>query len=152
GLVWLWLVVNALSALLAAFTLLSYLLLYTPLKTRTWLCTLVGAVPGAIPPMIGWAAVTGRLDLQAWALFAIIFFWQLPPFYAIGWMYREDYARAGFPMLPVIDAQGSRTSRQAWIYSLLLLAASAGPALGGLAGRSYLVAALALGVVFLVFG
>lgn len=152
GVVYLVLLVNVLAALLAALTLLSYLFLYTPLKTRTWLCTLVGAFPGATPPMIGWAAITGELSLGSWVLFAIVFFWQIPHFFAIAWMYREDYARAGFPMLPVIDATGSRTSRQVWLYILGLIFVSLLPFFIGLAGFLYCIGALLLGFSFFAFG
>jgi protoheme IX farnesyltransferase len=144
--------VNALTGLLAAATLLSYVFLYTPLKTRTWLCTLVGAVPGAMPPLIGWAAATGDLSLGAWVLFAIVFFWQLPHFFAIAWIYREDYARAGFPMLAVIDGTGGRTSRQASLYLAALLIVTLIPNGIGLAGTVYLAGAILLGLSFLAFG
>jgi protoheme IX farnesyltransferase len=150
GAVYLFAFVNVLTSLVSAITFVSYLFLYTPLKKRTWLCTLVGAVPGALPAMMGWTAVTGHLSLGAWALFAIVFFWQLPHFYAIGWMYREDYARAGFPMLAVIDSSGSRTSRQASMYIVLLILVTVIPSIIGLAGLVYLVGAMALGLLFLV--
>src|SRR5881396_752151 len=143
GLVYLFLWVNHLTSALAVITLLGYLFVYTPLKTRTWLCTLVGAVPGAIPPMLGWTAVTNGLSLEAWLLFAIVFLWQLPHFYAIGWMYREDYARAGFPILPVIDASGRRTSWQASLFILALILVTLIPVVAGLAGYYYLAGALA---------
>jgi protoheme IX farnesyltransferase len=152
GILYLLVWVNPLTSLLAALTLLGYLFVYTPLKSRTWLCTLVGAVPGAIPPMLGWTAVTNGLSLGAWVLFAIVFLWQLPHFYAIGWMYREDYARAGFPMLPVIDASGRRTSWQASLFILALILVTMIPALAGLAGYYYLAGALASGLCFLCYG
>lgn len=152
GVIYLLAFVNALTSLVATISLLSYLFLYTPLKKRTWLCTLVGAVPGALPAAMGWTAITGHLSLGAWILFAIVFFWQLPHFYAIGWMYRQDYARAGFPMLAVIDSSGSRTSRQANLYIALLVLATVAPSLIGLAGLVYLAGALALGTLFLAFG
>jgi len=144
--------VNLLTGLLAVGTLFSYLFVYTPLKSRTWLCTLVGAVPGAIPPMLGWTAVTGSLSAAAWVLFAIVYLWQLPHFYAIGWMYREDYARAGFPMLPVIDPSGRRTSSQASLCIFALIIVTLIPAFAGIAGYFYLAGAVASGVCFLSYG
>jgi heme o synthase len=152
GLVYLLLFANVLASALAAITLLSYLLVYTPLKTRTWLCTLIGAVPGAVPPMIGWAAATGELAYGAWILFAIVFFWQMPHFYAIAWMHREDYRRAGFPMLPIIDRDGKRTSRQVSLYLSALILVTLLPSAIGLAGFAYLIGALALGLIFLTSG
>ncbi len=152
GVAYLFAFVNTLTALVATVTFASYLFLYTPLKRRTWLCTLVGAVPGALPAAMGWTAITGRLSLGAWILFAIVFLWQLPHFYAIGWIYREDYARAGYPMLSVIDSNGARTSRQAGLYILLLMLVTAVPTIIGLAGLVYLVGALILGMIFLAYG
>lgn len=152
GIIYLTALVNGLTGLLAAATLLSYVFLYTPLKTRTWLCTLVGAFPGATPPLIGWAAATGDLSAGAWVLFAIVFFWQLPHFFAIAWIYREDYARAGFPMLAVIDATGARTSRQACLYLAALFLVTLIPTSIGLAGTVYLAGAVLLGLSFLAFG
>ena len=144
--------VNLLASLLAAATLGLYLFLYTPLKRRTALCTLIGAVPGAIPPMIGWAAVRGALGVEGWVLFAVLFLWQLPHFLAIAWLYREDYARAGFPMLPVIDPDGGSTARQAVLYAAALVPVSLMPTLLGLAGSLYFVGALLLGAAFLAVG
>jgi len=152
GLVYLFLWVNHLTSALAAITLLAYLFLYTPLKTRTWLCTLVGAVPGALPPILGWIAATGKISLGGILLFVIVFLWQLPHFYAIGWMYREDYARAGFPMLPVIDASGTRTGWQASAYILALIPVTLLPTAAGLAGSLYLAGAVLSGICFLVCG
>ena len=152
GMIYLFAFVNPLTSLLAALTLLGYLFLYTPLKTRTWLSTLIGAVPGALPTAMGWAAVNNGLSAGAWVLFAIVFFWQLPHFYAIGWMYREDYARAGFPMLPIIDLSGARTGRQVNLYIVALVLATVLPSLMGLTGYAYLGGALALGVLFLAYG
>jgi protoheme IX farnesyltransferase len=120
---------------------------YTPLKTRTSLSTLVGAVPGALPPVIGWTAVTGRITLPAIVLFGIVFFWQMPHFLSIAWMHREDYARAGIPMLPVLEPDGRRTGRQALQYALALGPVSLMPVLVGLAGAPYAVAAVTLGLV-----
>jgi heme o synthase len=131
-----------LACVLGLFTCLSYLLAYTPLKTRTVWATFVGAIPGAIPPMIGWAAATGKLDAGAWVLFAILFVWQFPHFHAIAWMYREDYARAGILMLPVVDKDGIRTYRQIILYAGALVAISLLPSLLGLAGVLYFFGAL----------
>jgi heme o synthase len=144
--------VNPLTSALSLFTLFSYLLCYTPLKTRTSLCTLVGAIPGAIPPMMGWTAVRNSLAPQAWILFGILFLWQLPHFLAIAWMYREDYARAGFPMLPVIDPQGASTARMILLYTVVLIPVTLMPARMGVAGLSYFFGALTLGAAFLTCG
>lgn len=142
--------VNLLSAGVAALTLVSYVLLYTPLKTRTSLATLIGAIPGALPPVIGWAAATNTVTLSAIVLFGIVFFWQMPHFLAIAWLYREDYARAGIPLLPVLEADGRRTGLQALLYTAGLWPVSLMPVLVGLAGLPYGIVATALGVVFLV--
>lgn len=142
--------VNLLAAGVAAFTLATYIFVYTPLKKRTWLCTAVGAVPGALPPVIGWAGAHGGLDGGAWALFAIVYIWQLPHFYSIAWMYRDDYARGGFPMLGVVDTTGRRTSVEILSWSAALLPASLLPAFLGMAGSLYVWGALALGIGFLV--
>ena len=144
--------VNLISALLGLFTMLSYLCLYTPLKQRTSLSTVVGALPGAMPPMIGYAAASGHLTTAAWALFAILFLWQFPHFLAIAWLYREDYARAGIRMLPVVEPDGSSTSRQIVIYASTLIPVSLFPTLLGMTGRIYLVGALILGTWFLYSG
>jgi len=144
--------VNLLTAGLSLATVVSYLALYTPLKTRTSLCTLVGAVPGALPPVMGWAAARGRLDMGAAVLFLILFFWQLPHFLALAWMYREDYARGGFPMLPVEEPSGASTGRQVVLQTLALVVVSLFPAGLGMAGEGYLVAAPLLGAGFLAFG
>ena len=137
--------VNLLASLLAALTLISYLLVYTPLKRRTWLATLVGAVPGALPALGGWAAARGGLSVEAGSLFAIVFLWQVPHFNALAWMYREDYARGGFPTLATRDPGGKATATQIVGVSLALLLASLAPALLGLAGPLFLSGALALG-------
>jgi protoheme IX farnesyltransferase len=134
-----------LPAAVAAATWATYLFAYTPLKRRTPLATLVGAVPGALPPVIGWAAARGSLDAGAFVLFAILFLWQVPHFLAIAWLYRDDYARAGFPMLPVLDREGTFTGRQAVVHSLALLLVSLAPAPAGLAGPAYPAAAFLLG-------
>jgi protoheme IX farnesyltransferase len=131
-----------LASALGMLTCLSYLLAYTPLKKRTVWATAVGAFPGAIPPMIGWASATGTLDRGAWLLFAILFLWQFPHFYAIAWMYREDYARAGILMLPVVDREGTRTFRQIILTSVALVVVSLLPAVIGLAGVRYFFGAL----------
>ena len=140
---------GALAAGLGVATCLSYLLAYTPLKKRTVWATFVGAFPGAIPPMIGWVAATGSLDRGAWLLFAILFFWQFPHFHAIAWMYREDYARAGILMLPVVDKQGTRTFRQIILTAAALVGFSLLPAIVGLAGVLYFFGALVVSVALL---
>jgi protoheme IX farnesyltransferase len=137
---------NWLSAALALATLLTYLAIYTPMKRRTPLSTIVGAVPGALPALIGWTASHGSIDLSGAALFAIVFCWQLPHFMAIAWLYREDYSRAGFPMLPVIDPDGKRAGKQAVYWGFLLVLASLEPTFSGLAGNVYFAVALVLGV------
>ncbi len=142
--------VNWISSFLAMLTLVIYLFAYTPLKTRTALCTLVGAVPGAIPPMIGWAAVRGQLDLTAWVLFGILFLWQLPHFLAIAWMYRDDYAKAGFVMLPMQDPDGRMTAGMIMLYTVSLLPVSLIPVKLGTMGFSYFCGALFLGTAFLL--
>jgi protoheme IX farnesyltransferase len=140
-----------LPAAVAFVTWFTYLFCYTPLKRRTSLSTLVGAVPGALPPVIGWAAARGSIDGGAFVLFAILFLWQVPHFLAIAWIYREDYARGGLPMLPVVDAPGRLTGRQAVAHSFALLLASLLPTGLGMAGRAYLAGALLLGVALLAF-
>ncbi|HXG22184.1 MAG TPA: heme o synthase [Methylomirabilota bacterium] len=152
GLGYLALLVNPLSALVTSAIVLSYLLVYTPLKMRTSLCMVVGAIPGALPPVIGWAAVRGTLNLEAWVLFAIMFLWQMPHSLAIGWLYREDYARAGFRLLPVLDPYGKSTGRQVVSNCLALLAVGLIPTLIGFAGAIYFFAALMLGAMFLWYG
>jgi protoheme IX farnesyltransferase len=149
GLIWLALGVNLLTAVLGAATLLSYLFVYTPLKRITPLNTVVGAIPGALPPLMGWTAATGQVSLAGWSLFAILFFWQLPHFLAIAWMYRDDYARAGFAMLPVVDREGRKTGQQAVSHTLGLLPVSLAPFLLKLSGPLYCAGALLLGILFL---
>jgi len=146
------LAVNILASGLALLTLASYLLLYTPLKRKTPYCTLVGAFPGAMPPLIGWAAARGNLNLEAWILYAILFIWQFPHFLAIAWMYREDYARAGLLMLPADDPQGRRAARQILVTSLALLPISLLPAWLGEMGMIYFFGALGLGLIMLYCG
>jgi heme o synthase len=152
GLLILWLGTNTLAAGVAAVTLLSYALVYTPLKSRTSLSTLVGGIPGGLPPMIGWAAARGTLSVEAWVLFAIVFLWQMPHFLAIAWLCREDYARAGLPMLPVVEPDGRSTAQQVVLYASVLVPVSLAPTLVGLAGRVYFGGAAALGVAFLALG
>ena len=152
GFLELWAGTNLLAALTGAFTLASYLCLYTPLKQRTWLSTTVGAIPGAMPPLIGYAAAAGRLTPEAWTLAAILFLWQFPHFYAIAWMYREDYARAGIVMLPVVEPDGRSTARQMVLYGLALVPVSLLPSLLGMSGKLYLAGALCAGVGFLYAG
>jgi len=149
GLIYLVLLVNPLTSLLGAVTLGSYLFLYTPLKRRTWLNTTVGAVPGALPPLMGWAAARGELTGEGWALFAILFFWQIPHFLAIAWLYRDEYQKAGFVMLPSVDPDGFRTGRQAVSHTMGLWIASLAPFLFRLSGLLYLTGALILGGLFL---
>jgi protoheme IX farnesyltransferase len=149
--VYLALFINPLSALLGVATLASYLFVYTPLKTRTTLSTVLGAFPGAMPPFIGWAAASGGIAVEAWILFSILFLWQFPHFLAIAWMYRDDYARAGIKMLPVVEPDGKVTGQQIISYTLLLIPVSLLPAVIGLVGSIYLVGAAALGLGFLFF-
>jgi protoheme IX farnesyltransferase len=134
---------NLLAAGLAALTLLSYNAVYTPMKRYSPLSTLVGAVPGALPPTIGWAAAEGRLTAEAWALFAIVFVWQIPHFMAIAWLYRDDFRRAGFPMLPVVNPDGKSTGTQAVLFSVLLLPITLVPFALHAAGLIYAVGAVA---------
>ena len=152
GFLELWLGANLLTAGLGLFTLITYLFVYTPLKQRSWHSTTVGAVPGAMPPLIGFAAAAGTLSPDAWALYAILFLWQFPHFYAIAWMYREDYGRAGIRMLPVVEPDGESTARQILIYSTLLIPISLIPRWLHMAGDLYLAAALVLGLFFLWAG
>ena len=149
GLVYLALAVNLLTSVIGAVTLVSYLFIYTPLKRVTWLNTVIGAVPGALPPLMGWTAARGELSGEGWALFAILFFWQLPHFFAIAWIYRDEYARAGFKMLPGIDPDGSRTAQQSLSNTLALLAVSLCPFVFKMAGTTYLAGALVLSAGFL---
>ena len=141
---------NLLAAEVALVTFLLYVFVYTPLKTRTTLNTVIGAIPGALPPVIGWAAATGRLGVEAWALFLIVFLWQFPHFLAIAWIYRDDYERAGFRMLTVGDLRGRMTGCQAVSYALALIPAGLLPAIVGLAGPAYFAGALLLGLWYLV--
>ena len=144
--------VNWLSALLGAFTLAAYLFVYTPMKSRTHLSTVVGALPGAMPPLMGYAAASGILNREAWSLFFILFVWQFPHFLAIAWMYRDDYARAGIRMLPVVEPDGRSTSRQIILYATTLIPISLLPVMLGMSGKIYMVGALVLGFWFLYTG
>ncbi|MEP6993255.1 MAG: heme o synthase [Acidobacteriota bacterium] len=141
--------VNVPTFVLGAASVLSYVLAYTPLKRVTSLCTVVGAVPGALPPLMGWTAARGDLGPAGWALFAILFLWQLPHFLAIGWLYREDYARGGFPMLAVTDPDGSASGRQMVLYTTALLPVTLAAGVLASAGRGYLWGAVVLGLAFL---
>lgn len=141
--------VNALTAVLGLIVIVGYVLLYTPLKTRTSASTAVGALPGALPPLMGWTAATGEITLGAWVLFAMLFLWQFPHFLAIAWMYREQYAKAGILMLPVVEPAGKITARQIVIFSIILLPVSLAPFFIGFAGLIYLIGACVLGMWFL---
>jgi len=144
--------VNLLTGFLALLTAFLYALVYTPLKRITWLNTFVGAIPGALPPMGGWAAATGTLELGAWVLFLILFIWQHPHFYSIAWMYREDYERGGFKMLPVVEPDGVSTFRQIVIYSILLIPISLLPTWIGMSGAIYFWGTLIMGLGVLSLG
>jgi heme o synthase len=143
---------NRLTAVLSLFVILFYVLVYTPLKARTPFNTLVGAVCGAIPPMMGWTAATGHLELGAWILGGILFIWQVPHFLALAWMYREDYARGGFRMLPAADPDGSATGRAAFVHALALLPITGALAAAGVTGMTYLVFSQVVGIGFVVLG
>ncbi len=151
GAIYLAVTTNALASLLSILTLLSYLFLYTPLKRKTPLCTLIGALPGATPPLIGWAAACGRLDGNAWLLFAIVFLWQFPHFMAIAWIYREDYARAGYLVLPEREGKNRFVAWQTLLPSLALLAVVLVPAIRGESGIVYFASVLVLGSAFLCY-
>ncbi len=152
GGIYLWRLVNGLASALAVFTLATYLLVYTPLKRKTPLCTLVGAFPGAVPPLIGWAAARGGLNGEAWVLSGILFLWQFPHFLAIAWMYREDYARAGLLMLPPDDREGRSTTLRILVYSSALLPVSLAPVMMGQVGLIYFFGAIILGLGLLGCG
>lgn len=142
--------INPLSGLVGLVTLVAYLLVYTPLKIRTPHCTSIGAFPGAMPPVLGWAAARGELNVAAVALFAILFFWQFPHFHSIAWLYRDDYGRAGIRLWPVVEPNGRTAARHVVIFTLLLLPASLLPSLLGVSGRIYFYGAAALGILFLL--
>jgi protoheme IX farnesyltransferase len=148
GVAYLALAVNPLTSLIGIASLFSYVFIYTPLKRITWLNTAIGAIPGALPPLMGWTAARNELSREGWALFAILAFWQIPHFLAIAWMYREEYGRAGFKMLPNVDPDGHRTARQALSHTLGLLPVSLAPFAFGLTGPLYLAGALVLGGAF----
>lgn len=143
---------NFLTACLATGTLLSYLFAYTPLKRRTPWSTLVGGIPGALPPVMGWTAAANRIEIGALILFGILFLWQIPHFLSLAWLYRKDYARAGYPMLPVLDSNGKHTSRSIVISLFGLTALSVVTSFSGLTGTMYLTGSILLGIVFLIFG
>ena len=152
GGVLLWVEVNPLASVLALLTLTTYLLIYTPLKRKTALCTLIGAFPGAMPPLIGWAAARGSLNAESLVLYSMLFLWQFPHFLAIAWMYREDYSRAGLRMLPPEDSDGRLTSRQIIAFLVALVVLSMVPTLIGQVGKVYLFGAAVLGSYFLLHG
>jgi protoheme IX farnesyltransferase len=143
---------NALTTLLSLFVILLYVLVYTPLKVRTPLNTVVGAVCGAVPPMMGWAAATGGLEAGAWILGGLLFVWQIPHFLALAWLYREDYARGGFRMLPSIDLEGRLTGRVAFVWAAALLPVTAALSVAGVTGGIFLVASQVVGLAFLTLG
>ena len=143
---------NLLTGFLGALTFTTYIFLYTPLKRITPWSTVVGGIPGALPPVMGWAAVRGSVSIEAWALFAILFCWQMPHFFSLAWMYRKDYARAGFKMLTVIDADGHRTSNQIVLFTIALIPATYMTTVFGITGIYYGVTAAVIGIVFLAFG
>jgi len=149
GLALLYSAANLLAVLLALATILIYLLIYTPMKRRSPLATFVGAVPGALPALIGWTAAAGTASAGGWALFAIVFLWQIPHFMAIAWMFRDDYRRAGFPMLSVVDPTGSRAGREAVVWAAALLPVSVTPTLVGISGTAYAWVAGVLGMALL---
>src|SRR4051812_11963379 len=149
GIVYLSLLCNSISAMLAAATIVIYIFAYTPLKRVSTFNTLVGAIPGALPPVVGWAAATGHAEIGAWSLFAILFFWQMPHFFAIAWMYREDYARAGFEMISKGDNSGARSASQSVLFCILLLFISGAPAFLKVVNYNYLTAELLLNGLFI---
>lgn len=142
--------INLLSSAVALVTMASYIFFYTPLKMRTSLSTIAGALPGALPAVIGWAAATNTLSIEGWVLFGIVFMWQMPHFLAIAWMYRDDYARAGMPLLPVIEPDGKSTGRQAVLYTAVLIPLSMMPTGVGIATARYLVGAISLGAILML--
>lgn len=148
--IYLYVLVNPLTAILGLVVIVGYVLLYTPLKTRTSASTAIGALPGALPPLMGWTASANEITLGAWVLFAMLFLWQFPHFLAIAWMYREQYAKAGILMLPVVEPEGRITARQIVLFTVLLLPVSLAPFFVGLAGWIYLIGASVLGIWFLI--
>ena len=151
GAVELWIFVNPLTSIVAIATALSYVIFYTPLKPVTSLSTLAGAIPGALPAVIGWAAATNTLSIEAWVLFGIVFMWQMPHFLALAWMYRDEYAAAGIKLLPVLEPDGRSTGRQAVLYTAALVPMSLMPTLVGLASPWYLMGAITLGAILMLF-
>jgi protoheme IX farnesyltransferase len=151
GFVYLFVFVNHLTSLLSAIICISYLFLYTPLKTKTWLSTFVGAVPGALPVVMGWTAANAAISSDACVLFMIVFLWQIPHFYAIGWLHREDYAGAGFPVISVIDLDGRKTSRLTILFIVALIALTLFPFFMDFSGRVYLAGSVLFGLLFLGF-
>jgi protoheme IX farnesyltransferase len=149
GVAYLMTFLNPLTGWVGVGILVSYLLIYTPLKTKTVWCTLVGAIPGALPPIMGWTAAANHVPHQAWVIFAILFMWQLPHFFSLAWFYKEDYARAGFLMLPVVDKTGSKTAATIVFSSLCLFFLSLLPSLVNVCGKIYLSSALIVGVLLL---
>lgn len=149
GLTLLWLLVNPLTAAIGLATLLAYVCVYTPMKRKSSLATLVGAIPGAAPPVMGWTGASGELDLGGWLLFSILFLWQLPHFLSIAWLYRDDYRRAGMPLLTVNDLDGRTTGRQAVLYALTLVPVSILPSAVGITGAVHLAGAMLFGLAFL---
>jgi len=149
GLLQLAIFVNLLTSVLGAATIALYLFVYTPLKRVTSLNTIIGAVPGALPPLMGWTAARGEIDIAGWSLFAILFFWQLPHFLAIAWMYKDEYGKAGYVMLPNVDPTGARTGRQALSHTLGLLPISLCPTLLGVSGGLYFIGATVLTLIFI---
>lgn len=152
GIIYLALFVNILTSILGALTIGGYLFIYTPLKKHTSLSTIIGGFPGAIPPMMGWTAVRNEISIEAWVLFAILYLWQIPHFLAIAWMYRKDYERAGFPMLPVIEPDGISTSKQILYHCIALVPVSLLPSFFHLTAQVYFYGAIALGLMFLWYG
>jgi heme o synthase len=152
GILYLYITSNITASALAFLTLVIYLFVYTPLKKRTPFATVIGGIPGAIPPLIGWAAVRGGISMEAWSLFFILFFWQMPHFLSLAWLYRMDYARAGYKLLVVIDKTGDMTSRQILVYCCALVPASLLPTLIGFAGYIYFMGALIVSLTFLITG
>jgi len=146
------LIINWLAAVLAISTLVTYVFLYTPLKRISTIATIIGAIPGALPTLIGWAAIQNSLSSQSLTLFAILYYWQMPHFYSIGWLYRKDYANAGFRLLTSLDLKGGKVSRQILINQIILIAVSLSPVMVGLVSWEYIVIALAVGILFLIFG
>lgn len=148
--IYLFFLVNPLTAILGVIVIVGYVLVYTPLKTRTSASTAIGAIPGALPPLMGWTAAANEISLGAWALFAMQFLWQFPHFFAIAWMYKEEYAKAGILMLPVVEPNGKLTARQIVLFALMLLPVSLAPFFLGISGPIFLVGALLLGLWFFV--